>query len=182
MAEHIGHGVGAAIQSSVDVTTAAQTRAQRDADKIAKGPRGSKVLFANRQGVGVVLNRHRKAGGFSKFFSHRSACPAWQVVGCVCHAACVIDSVSGVDAEGKRFMSKFSRFLHRALSYALEMIEECAGPGPGGCLHGRFEEQAAVRDTRQVRGPRSEEHTSELQSRENLVCRLLLEKKKTTQK
>src|SRR5690606_40477847 len=29
---------------------------------------------------------------------------------------------------------------------------------------------------------RSEEHTSELQSRENLVCRLLLEKKKTTQK
>src|SRR5690606_40852387 len=29
-----------------------------------------------------------------------------------------------------------------------------------------------------VRGGRSEEHTSELQSRENLVCRLLLEKKK----
>src|SRR5690606_41003929 len=28
--------------------------------------------------------------------------------------------------------------------------------------------------------PRSEEHTSELQSRENLVCRLLLEKKKMT--
>src|SRR5690606_41513742 len=28
------------------------------------------------------------------------------------------------------------------------------------------------------RPPRSEEHTSELQSRENLVCRLLLEKKK----
>src|SRR5690606_40367460 len=28
-------------------------------------------------------------------------------------------------------------------------------------------------------GQRSEEHTSELQSRENLVCRLLLEKKKT---
>src|SRR5690606_39721214 len=29
---------------------------------------------------------------------------------------------------------------------------------------------------------RSEEHTSELQSRENLVCRLLLEKKKTANK
>src|SRR5690606_41043902 len=28
--------------------------------------------------------------------------------------------------------------------------------------------------------PRSEEHTSELQSRENLVCRLLLEKKTTS--
>src|SRR5690606_41208713 len=30
--------------------------------------------------------------------------------------------------------------------------------------------------------PRSEEHTSELQSRENLVCRLLLEKKKMQEK
>src|SRR2546430_12083687 len=30
-------------------------------------------------------------------------------------------------------------------------------------------------------GPRSEEHTSELQSQSNLVCRLLLEKKKQTQ-
>src|SRR5688572_32426106 len=29
--------------------------------------------------------------------------------------------------------------------------------------------------------PRSEEHTSELQSQSNLVCRLLLEKKKKTQ-
>src|SRR6266511_2777012 len=31
---------------------------------------------------------------------------------------------------------------------------------------------------RRVHGGRSEEHTSELQSRENVVCRLLLEKKK----
>src|SRR2546430_5845113 len=31
-----------------------------------------------------------------------------------------------------------------------------------------------------VRSPRSEEHTSELQSQSNLVCRLLLEKKKKT--
>src|SRR5438874_4989067 len=31
-------------------------------------------------------------------------------------------------------------------------------------------------------GDRSEEHTSELQSRRDLVCRLLLEKKKQTQK
>src|SRR2546430_3136091 len=32
------------------------------------------------------------------------------------------------------------------------------------------------------RGPRSEEHTSELQSQSNLVCRLLLEKKKKKSK
>src|SRR5690606_41736513 len=48
-------------------------------------------------------------------------------------------------------------------------------------------EQAVAEDTEAprefVRGPldlRSEEHTSELQSRENLVCRLLLEKKNKT--
>src|SRR5690606_40012545 len=39
--------------------------------------------------------------------------------------------------------------------------------------------QLAVRDIWQL-PDRSEEHTSELQSRENLVCRLLLEKKKLT--
>src|SRR5690606_40282404 len=33
-------------------------------------------------------------------------------------------------------------------------------------------------DRQLKKGSRSEEHTSELQSRENLVCRLLLEKKK----
>src|SRR5207247_3794298 len=38
---------------------------------------------------------------------------------------------------------------------------------------------AAASGTRSV--PRSEEHTSELQSRVDLVCRLLLEKKKLTQ-
>src|SRR3712207_8604236 len=35
------------------------------------------------------------------------------------------------------------------------------------------------RGRQDVRRPRSEEHTSELQSRQYLVCRLLLEKKKT---
>src|SRR3712207_6902845 len=38
------------------------------------------------------------------------------------------------------------------------------------------------RDTRRSVAARSEEHTSELQSRQYLVCRLLLEKKKTKPK
>src|SRR5690606_40967662 len=37
-----------------------------------------------------------------------------------------------------------------------------------------------VNSSGSARSARSEEHTSELQSRENLVCRLLLEKKKIT--
>src|SRR2546430_14662865 len=36
----------------------------------------------------------------------------------------------------------------------------------------------STEELRQRRGDRSEEHTSELQSQSNLVCRLLLEKKK----
>src|SRR5436309_5189091 len=48
----------------------------------------------------------------------------------------------------------------------------CAGSG--GCR--RRSGPSACR--RRRARPRSEEHTSELQSRENLVCRLLLEKKK----
>src|SRR5204863_6161618 len=38
------------------------------------------------------------------------------------------------------------------------------------------------RTGRTARAPRSEEHTSELQSRRDLVCRLLLEKKKKKHK
>src|SRR3712207_7334016 len=40
-------------------------------------------------------------------------------------------------------------------------------------------EQAGGREVPGVRLPRSEEHTSELQSRQYLVCRLLLVKKKS---
>src|SRR5690606_35344042 len=39
---------------------------------------------------------------------------------------------------------------------------------------------SGIRDAINAAGKRSEEHTSELQSRENLVCRLLLEKKKSS--
>src|SRR5688572_32263172 len=42
-------------------------------------------------------------------------------------------------------------------------------------------DQEAVQGLSDARDPRSEEHTSELQSQSNLVCRLLLEKKKKTE-
>src|SRR3712207_8761848 len=44
----------------------------------------------------------------------------------------------------------------------------------------RHRREGTTRTGRRARGGRSEEHTSELQSRQYLVCRLLLEKKKTT--
>src|SRR3712207_7250119 len=48
------------------------------------------------------------------------------------------------------------------------------GRGEGVIVDSAYRELARVRA-----GNRSEEHTSELQSRQYLVCRLLLEKKKT---
>src|SRR5690606_40450473 len=49
-----------------------------------------------------------------------------------------------------------------------------------GDVLGQPDRVVEVGQQRGDRDRRSEEHTSELQSRENLVCRLLLEKKKTT--
>src|SRR2546430_2715809 len=55
-------------------------------------------------------------------------------------------------------------------------------PGPNFMPASNYDSAIAVADRRVVGGTlvrlRSEEHTSELQSQSNLVCRLLLEKKK----
>src|SRR2546427_9433359 len=51
--------------------------------------------------------------------------------------------------------------------------EKCAGPRRP-CAPQATSQSSSSYDL----GPRSEEHTSELQSQSNLVCRLLLEKKK----
>src|SRR2546430_11657822 len=64
--------------------------------------------------------------------------------------------------------SDFSALLRNAA----RPVRSSAGPGPrAGFLQVRCDGRAVVL--------RSEEHTSELQSQSNLVCRLLLEKKKT---
>src|SRR5438309_8672925 len=51
-----------------------------------------------------------------------------------------------------------------------------------GCLRSGRRPAQAARPPRRHQTKRSEEHTSELQSQFHLVCRLLLEKKKTLKK
>src|SRR3712207_8908296 len=53
---------------------------------------------------------------------------------------------------------------------------------PSGTPYDRSVSAATSVRCRQLTGSRSEEHTSELQSRQYLVCRLLLEKKKKKEK
>src|SRR2546430_6769297 len=64
---------------------------------------------------------------------------------------------------------------HDALAVAVGKLALAAGLDFLG-----FPEDAACRVCLRLRPGRSEEHTSELQSQSNLVCRLLLEKKKKT--
>src|SRR5258708_29663599 len=58
--------------------------------------------------------------------------------------------------------------------------EEAGGQSPPAC-ESQSLENAITRGGRSHSQVRSEEHTSELQSPDHLVCRLLLEKKKTKQ-
>src|SRR3989442_11749325 len=55
---------------------------------------------------------------------------------------------------------------------------ENADPGATVDVIIQFSERPSKQDHQRVFDKRSEEHTSELQSRPHLVCRLLLEKKK----
>src|SRR5690606_40236333 len=95
--------------------------------------------------------------------------------------------------------SAYTLSLHDALPISRAWVHECARvQWRHGCHSGslRLKSESVehshperhVHERRRrpfelvrILGPchRSEEHTSELQSRENLVCRLLLEKKKT---
>src|SRR2546430_5782961 len=65
--------------------------------------------------------------------------------------------------------------LHDALPIFLVPRQDCSSEfWPAGCSP-----SSCIRQLPATRS-RSEEHTSELQSQSNLVCRLLLEKKKLT--
>src|SRR3712207_7515500 len=70
--------------------------------------------------------------------------------------------------------------LHDALPISAELLDPFPGAGRGR-QHLRFPDAVLREQPAEVRGAlrhrRSEEHTSELQSRQYLVCRLLLEKK-----
>src|SRR5438874_4430194 len=74
------------------------------------------------------------------------------------------------------FRSRGGRAL---LRIPLHQSADRRGEGPGGVVQPSVEHGPG--GGRHARGlMRSEEHTSELQSRRDLVCRLLLEKKKHT--
>src|SRR5256885_9943813 len=64
----------------------------------------------------------------------------------------------------------------RSSPHSIEIVEKIQG----GIIGRPYLAKAWYTNVRKSIGTRSEEHTSELQSPCNLVCRLLLEKKNTT--
>src|SRR2546429_2885575 len=91
-------------------------------------------------------------------------------------------------AEANAGDNKFQDYGHSHWHNSLiwgEELHNIGIVGPG-LIYGRGLSRGAGHDTPRAEAPgvgnkaiRSEEHTSELQSRLHLVCRLLLEKKKT---
>src|SRR5688572_31875359 len=68
----------------------------------------------------------------------------------------------------------YTTLFRSAVDLDLEVCQELRVRG----VHDGVFDRTRVGDFVDARGGRSEEHTSELQSQSNLVCRLLLEKKK----
>src|SRR5690606_39550167 len=69
-----------------------------------------------------------------------------------------------------QFLTSFERLVQRGLRFDYNRVQEEQKYLRGQLQHVKYMRQPPTQK-------RSEEHTSELQSRENLVCRLLLEKK-----
>src|SRR3712207_976173 len=67
------------------------------------------------------------------------------------------------------------KLIEKGLAHRLESLNAYVA-----CKHPHDHQDMAAFAICESCGLRSEEHTSELQSRQYLVCRLLLEKKKTT--
>src|SRR5690606_11018359 len=92
----------------------------------------------------------------------------------------IIKTVSQLRARGVEFLSTppedyYQSVPGRLEEFSHELREDIETLKKLGIMIDADEEGYLL----QIFTKRSEEHTSELQSRENLVCRLLLEKKKT---
>src|SRR2546430_5316516 len=82
-------------------------------------------------------------------------------------------SPQGVLGDGRKATGEL---FGRLLAEELPKVKTCLGDEAWNA--GKYEEGAKLFDRITTDEQRSEEHTSELQSQSNLVCRLLLEKKK----
>src|SRR5256886_3083654 len=119
--------------------------------------------------------------GYAAFVSH--ARPACRVADC---GVVVVDGVKGVEVQTEKVWNYANEFMLPRMMVVTKLDKEHSDIGIAlDSAHNVFK-RAVVPFTLPIgkehnfKGvvDRSEEHTSELQSQSNLVCRLLLEKKK----
>src|SRR5690606_2753773 len=130
---------------------------------------------ARRRGGGPVPRAPRHLPGRSPATRRGACAPARHArdpharVGSVPGRRARLAAVDAIWAPDPRAGLRLRRAVPEPSSVARDGRAGRAEAGPTG---------RAPCERARAREPRSEEHTSELQSRENLVCRLLLEKKK----
>src|SRR5690606_39290840 len=91
-------------------------------------------------------------------------------------SVCVADSASRIRRFDRIAVSRDSSRSDAMPFAAVSARDGLASAGPRRASHTPTRASSTQNSTSEVVRGRSEEHTSELQSRENLVCRLLLEK------
>src|SRR2546429_3206563 len=100
------------------------------------------------------------------------------------NSSSAIETITDVDGGGKRGQNSGGLVTFHSAPFPLgrgcSLRTARSGQGRAGVAR-RSEPFTARTVLRSSTRGRSEEHTSELQSRLHLVCRLLLEKKKTTE-
>src|SRR3954466_1046120 len=120
--------------------------------------------------------------------SHRGAraCPPLRLaptcartLGGGAHVGAVSGRWAGSGARVRSFFFLMIRRPPRSTLFPYTRSSDLSGPSSARSATGRRPPTARSPGGSGWR-PRSEEHTSELQSHDNIVCRLLLEKKKTT--
>src|SRR5206468_6752608 len=80
--------------------------------------------------------------------------------------------------EAKRLQHVWALQVVLGIHFSLQHAKHAVPPGIGECRQVELSNVLPVTVVARLSEVRSEEHTSELQSRSDLVCRLLLEKKK----
>src|SRR5688572_7011840 len=161
-------------------------------------PMFKKILIANRGEIAVRVIRACREMGIKTVAVHSEADRLSRHVQLADESVCIgpgpatesylnipniisAAEIAGADAihPGYGFLSENTYFADVCESCHIHFI------GPSKDAIERMGDKAAARETMRKAGvpivpgsDRSEEHTSELQSQSNLVCRLLLEKKK----
>src|SRR5258708_27740511 len=163
------------LQGHVRVWPVQQQQLDFGKPQLCKAVLGRSLKIVRREMSGPDLGRHEHLVAADRRSSQTVADLAFVIVG-----LCGVDVA--ITKLQRRWRESWRRWPRRIASQLLKQIEPHYVPWGSCCQYYREKVRASDQalDASLLKltpGPRSEEHTSELQSPDHLVCRLLLEKK-----